>query len=126
MKTRWLGLIVLMLFVLSSAMAQNKKTEQMEVAGNCGMCKTRIENAAKSLEGVSSAEWNKETKMLELAYDPARTDIHKIHMAIAKAGHDTRLHKARDEDYNQLPSCCKYERFNEEAEASHEMEGHKD
>lgn len=126
MKTRWLGLIVLMLFVLSSAMAQNKKTEKMEVAGNCGMCKTRIENAAKSLEGVSSAEWNKETKMLELAYDPARTDIHKIHMAIAKAGHDTRLHKARDEDYNRLPSCCKYERFNEEAEASHEMEGHKD
>ena len=34
-------------------------------------------------------------------------------MAIAKAGHDTDMHKAKDEVYNELPDCCIYERTDE-------------
>jgi hypothetical protein len=31
-------------------------------------------------------------------------------MAIADAGHDTPMHKAKDEVYEKLPACCKYDR----------------
>ena len=79
------------------------KTEKFKVYGNCGMCENRIEKAAKSVEGVQSADWNKETKMMEVTFDDAKTDVHKVHMAIAKAGHDTEMHKATDEVYNELP-----------------------
>ena len=36
-------------------------------------------------------------------------------MAVAKVGHDTDMHKATDEAYNKLPSCCKYDRTAEKA-----------
>jgi len=75
------------------------------------MCETRIEKAANAVDGVSSADWDKETKMIEVSYNPEKTDIHKIHQAIAKVGHDTRMHKAEDSVYHALPACCKYERM---------------
>ena len=88
--------------------AQETKTEEFEVAGKCGMCKSRIEKAAKSVEGVSEAEWNKETKMLKLTFDISTTDVEKVHLAVARVGHDTPIHKADDEVYWKLPSCCLY------------------
>lgn len=88
--------------------AQNEKESKFKVSGKCSMCKARIEKAANSVEGVTSADWNKETKMMEVTFDGSKTDVHKIHMAIADAGHDTEMHKASDEAYAKLPSCCKY------------------
>ena len=76
------------------------------------MCKNHIETAANSVEGVSSADWNLDTKMLEVSYDSTRVNIHKIHMAVAEAGHDTKMLKANDVAYDNLPDCCKYERSN--------------
>ena len=110
MKTRMLNLVVLLVLSITTVVAQTEKKEKFEVAGNCGMCKTRIESAANSVEGVSSAEWNKETKMLEVSYDSTSVNIHKIHMAVAEAGHDTKMEKANDVAYDNLPACCKYER----------------
>ena len=94
-----------------SLLAQDVKTEKFEVAGNCGMCKTRIEKAANSVDGVTSADWNQETKTLEVSFNKEKTDVHQIQMAIAKVGHDTPMHKAPDEVYEELPGCCKYERM---------------
>ena len=113
MKTRILGLAVLLALSITTLMAQTEKKEEFEVAGNCGMCKTRIEKAAKSVDGVSAAEWDKESKMIKVAFDAGKTDIHKVHLAIAKVGHDTKMHKASDEVYDKLPGCCKYERLSE-------------
>ena len=132
MKTRILSLVVVIGLSTISLLAQSEKTEKFEVAGNCGMCETRIEKAANSVEGVSSADWNKETKMIEVSYNPEKSDIHKIHKAIAKVGHDTKMHKAADGVYDEFPGCCKYERMNSESSAkdskshhSHGAEEHK-
>ncbi|MCE1198711.1 MAG: cation transporter [Marinilabiliales bacterium] len=83
------------------------KTESFKVSGNCGMCKTRIENAAK-MDGVTKAEWNKQTKMATVTFDPAKTNLSAIEKKIAAAGHDTDLFKADNATYDKLPSCCKY------------------
>ena len=102
-------MIALFLLGTGSAFAGNR-TEKFEVKGNCGMCETRIEKAASSVEGVSKADWNKETKVLEVTFDDAKTSTDKVEMAVAKVGHDTPNHKAKDEVYNKLHTCCKYDR----------------
>ncbi|MBI2966399.1 MAG: heavy-metal-associated domain-containing protein [Bacteroidetes bacterium] len=79
------------------------------VYGNCGMCKSRIEKSL-TVDGVGSANWNSDTKMIEVRYDAAKISQDKIHSLIASAGYDTDLVKAKDEAYNNLPMCCQYER----------------
>ena len=113
MKTRILSLVALVFITMTTVTAQTEKTEKFEVAGNCGMCETRIENAATSVDGVLSADWDKETKMIEVKFDSDKVAIQKVDMAIAKVGHDTKMHKASDEVYDKLPGCCKYERMEE-------------
>lgn len=86
------------------------KTETFKVWGNCEMCEKTIEKAASSVEGVTKADWNSETKMMVVSYDSTKTMDHNIHMAIAKSGYDTEMHKASDEAYTSLPGCCQYAR----------------
>jgi hypothetical protein len=57
-------------------------------------------------------------------FDDTKTDVHKVHMAIAKVGHDTEMHKAKDEVYNELPGCCKYDRAEKGDDHSHEGHQH--
>jgi copper chaperone CopZ len=85
------------------------KTESIKVSGNCDLCKARIEKAAK-VDGVSKAEWNKNTKVLTLVYNPAIVTSDAVQKKIASVGHDTEKFKADDKVYNSLPGCCKYER----------------
>ncbi|MDR1491123.1 MAG: efflux RND transporter periplasmic adaptor subunit [Planctomycetaceae bacterium] len=80
----------------------------LTVQGLCGMCKERIEKAAKSVDGVSLAQWNGETKQLRLNFDSAVTSLDAISQVIAEGGHDTEKHKADDKIYDALPECCKY------------------
>jgi len=108
MKTIYLTLVIALMSI-STTFGQTK-TEKFKVYGICSMCKTRIEKAAKTVKGVSAANWSIKTKMLTVSLDTTKTDLHKIEMAIAKAGHDTKTLRAKDEDYKALPSCCKYER----------------
>lgn len=83
------------------------KTESIKVQGNCGMCKTRIEKAAK-IEGVTKAEWNKDTKVLTLVYNPSKVKSDDVQKNIAAVGHDTEKFKADSKTYDKLPGCCKY------------------
>jgi len=122
MKSKMLSLVCLFLLGTATVFA-GVKTEKIEVKGNCGMCKTRIEKAAKSVDGVSQAKWSDETKILELVYDDTKTNADKVETAIAKVGHDTPLVKATDDVYNKLPGCCKYDRSDSkvpEKAATHE------
>jgi len=114
MKTVKLVLVtVIALFFVSNIFAQTgakssaAKTETIKVSGNCGMCKERIETAAK-MDGVASASWNKDTKVLTLAYNPTVVKSEDVQKKIAAAGHDTEKFKADDKAYAKLPGCCKY------------------
>src|SRR5262249_45312494 len=69
--------------------------------------KKRIETASKG-RGVKSADWNIETKILTLEYDPSQTNPEKVQQRIADVGHDTELKKAKDYVYKDLPECCLY------------------
>ncbi len=114
MKTLKYFLFAMMaMFVFTNSYSQTKsantvtKTEVIKVSGNCGMCKERIESAAK-MDGVSRADWNKDTKKLTLVYNPSKVKSEDVQKKIAAVGHDTEKFKADDKAYNSLPGCCKY------------------
>ena len=91
-------------------LAQAAETATFPVGGKCGMCKSRIEKAAGTVEGVQSASWDKETKELTVKYDASKVKETAIQEKIASVGHDTQKVNASDEAFSSLPGCCKYER----------------
>lgn len=109
MKAKILSLLSLFLIGTMTVFAQTK-TEKIRVYGSCGMCQTRIEKTAKSVEGVTKAKWNSEDNLLTVTFDESKTKLIDIHKAVAKVGHDTDLEKADDAVYSDLPGCCQYNR----------------
>lgn len=112
MKNILLGM--LLLFVTISTQGQDIKNKNakhnIEVNGNCEMCKKRIEKAAFSVKGVKSAEWHIDDHMLHLILNEEKSSILDVKKAIAKVGHDSDDVKATQEDYDKLHGCCLYER----------------
>ena len=102
--------------VLTNTEIANKKAMtdiSFGVRGNCGMCKRTIEKAAKSIDGVTSAAWDKEKKSLQVSFDDTKTNEMAIQKAVAASGYDTEKVKGDLTAYSGLPGCCKYD---------HEME----
>ncbi|WP_270089545.1 cation transporter [Sphingobacterium sp. SYP-B4668] len=106
-------------------------TAIFEVAGNCAMCKKRIETAALT-KGVKSSTWDSNTGMITVQYDSEVIGLNRIKQNIAAVGHDTDAVRAKDDVYNELHECCLYERLGDPAgdseknEHNHEGSGHKE
>ena len=93
----------------SDVLAKDIRKETVAVAGNCEMCRDRIISAA-NLKGVKSVDWSTTTKLMTIKFDNDIVTLNEIEKSIAKAGHDTPLHKADDKVYEKLDDCCKYDR----------------
>jgi len=81
----------------------------INVYGNCSMCKNRIEEASLKVAGVEKASWSEDKKKLWVQVNENFKE-QALHEAVAAVGHDTDKVKAPDEVYNNLHSCCKYDR----------------
>ena len=79
------------------------------VRGNCGMCKSTIEEAANSVKGVSKADWDVDLKKIKISLLNDKTNIMSIHEAIALSGYDTDKVSGNLDAYNNLPGCCQYD-----------------
>ena len=114
-KIKNVFLVLLMVVCAFSAQAQEKKNKNAkytaEVNGNCEQCQKRIQKAAYSVAGVKSASWNVETHQLNVIINEEKCSLADVKKAIAKVGHDTDSFKSTKEDYDNLHSCCKYERL---------------
>ena len=111
---KYLLVLLAVLGVAFTSTAQEKKNKNakvdVEVKGNCDMCKKRIEKAAFGVKGVKSAEWHSDDQMLHLIIDENKTTPLKVEEAVAKAGHDTKDVKATQDNYDSLHGCCQYDR----------------
>ena len=107
-------LMALMIFLGFSSQAQTKKNKNLkyttEVNGNCEQCKKRIEKAAFGVPGVKTANWDVSSHQLTVILNEEKSSPQDLKKAIAKVGHDTDEVKATKTDYDNLHSCCKYER----------------
>jgi periplasmic mercuric ion binding protein len=108
MKAKYFMLAILFASFSFTSFAKSN-TDTIKVAGNCGMCKSNIEKAAKDA-GVSAAVWDKSSKLLAVEYDAAKTNNMDIQKKVAAAGYDTQDVKASDKSYNKLDKCCQYDR----------------
>ena len=104
------------LMAFTSVCIAQAKTETFNVSGNCGMCKSKIEKAAKDA-GATTASWDMETKQLTVKYNSKTTNAAKIQQKIAGVGYNNVGVRATDESYNKLHGCCKYERTESGAKA---------
>ncbi len=102
-------LMIAALTFLSVSVNAQTKTDTIKVYGECGMCKNRIQKTLK-IEGITSAAWDTETKLLVVAYDASIISNDDIQKKIAAVGHDTEKYTADDKVYEKLPGCCHYER----------------
>ncbi len=102
-------ILAICLFFSQATQAQKAKTEKVvfKVFGNCPQCQSRITDAC-DLKGVKSAEWDVDSKMMTLVYNPNKITLEKVQDAIAASGHDTETKKAPNEVYSKLPDCCLY------------------
>lgn len=115
---KYLVMMLAVLGVAFASQAQEKKNKNakidVEVNGNCDMCKKRIEKAAFAVKGVKSAEWHADDQKLHLILDENKGSVKSVQEAVAKVGHDTKYKneavKATDEAYENLHNCCVYER----------------
>ncbi len=89
-------------------LSDDKQQAILKTSGNCSMCKARIEKAALSTKGVSTAHWDKETKLLSVTFDEHKIKLDQIAKSIADSGHDTELVSATKQTYENLPACCLY------------------
>ena len=98
-------------FTSQAQQAKNKSAKaDVEVSGNCDLCKKRIEKAALGVKGVKMATWNADEQKLHLILDENKTNVKNVEQAVAKAGHDTQDVKATNEAYENLHACCQYDR----------------
>jgi copper chaperone CopZ len=73
------------------------------------MCKKTIENSL-DVKGVKSANWNVDSKIIEIVYQADKVTEDQLHDFIAASGYDTEKKKGSDKAYKALPECCQYSR----------------
>jgi mercuric ion binding protein len=107
--------VLLLTIVGISAQGQEMKNKNAkyttEVNGNCEQCQKRIQKAAFSVAGVKSASWDIETHQLSVIINEEKCSLLDVKKAIAKVGHDTDDVKSTKEVYDNLHSCCQYDRI---------------
>lgn len=115
--------IIVVLFAIASCNTSNEeiKTEETTVVqnsvfistfkvwGNCEMCKETIEKSLQ-VDGIKKANWNVETKIITVQYNPSVISLDQIEKNIADVGYDNIKYKGNDSAYKELPQCCQYER----------------
>ncbi|WP_066402572.1 heavy-metal-associated domain-containing protein [Flavisolibacter tropicus] len=113
MKTLKIVLFSSLFILFAQLVNAQTKSATFKVSGECGMCKNKIETAAKNA-GASYAQWNVDSKSLTIKYNSKSSNEAKIQEGIAAVGYDTPNYKATDEAYNKLHDCCKYERVGDQ------------
>lgn len=119
-----MAITVLLSFTAVNAQIKNATTESVKIYGNCAMCKSTIEKAG-NINKVAQVDWNNDTKMATLTYDPSKTNQDEILKRIALAGYDSDQFLAPDDAYSKLSGCCQYDRVKKLETAKTEiMEDH--
>ena len=105
-------LLITLLFLFNSCASQKAQskfdTVSFKVEGVCKMCKERIESTL-DVVGVSSANWELETSLLTVVFNPKKIKEDDLHQLLSNAGHRTEKMEKNAKAYNNLPNCCKYD-----------------
>lgn len=103
--------IFVLLFLLFSftSFSQKGKVEitQIQTSAQCGDCKERIESKLNYTKGVIFAELDLDSKKVTVKFKSSVINLLQIKEIIAKIGYDADEVKAKLEDIQKLPNCCR-------------------
>ncbi|MCM5528130.1 heavy-metal-associated domain-containing protein [Parasegetibacter sp. NRK P23] len=103
-------LLATLFLAVSGAFAQTPKVKTEKIPTptvQCEMCKNKIENYLKRVDGVQTVKVDYKKKETTVKYITDRTNIEAIKTHIANVGYDAGDVTAEPEAYKKLPSCCK-------------------
>jgi copper chaperone CopZ len=101
------------LIAFSFSIGASAQTKALQVAKistptiQCNMCKTKIEQYLKRIDGVTFVNVAVKKKEVTVKYLSDRTNIEMIKTSIANVGYDAAEIAANPESYKLLPKCCK-------------------
>ena len=107
---------ICILWSASTAFAQNpKKIEDVVIKTNivcshckkCETCGQLFKSGLTNLKGVKNYQLDEKAMTIKVTYQPKKTTVEKIRMAISKLGYDADDVKADPAGYAKLDSCCK-------------------
>lgn len=115
MKLIKLIVTLLVLFIGFHSNAQNKNSKKAVIkttifCDHCKVCKscgTNFKENMLKIKGVRMYELNEEKETITVYFNPKRTDINTIRIAISKMGFDADDVEADPEAYEKLDNCCK-------------------
>jgi cation transport ATPase len=106
--------ILFMAVAIFSAKAQQEPVEtdkgykiEIKTSAVCEMCKETLESDLVFEKGVKSAQLNLENMMMEILYNPKRTDAEQLRKRISQLGYNADTVARDPKAYEKLPWCCK-------------------
>jgi len=109
MKKLFLATLLASAFSIGAS-AQTKALQVAKISTptiQCDMCKTKIEEYLKRVDGVTFVKVAVKKKEVTVKYLSDRTNIEMIKASIANVGYDAGEIAANPESYKMLPKCCK-------------------
>ena len=107
---------MVILFSITSSFAQEKKTNGKAVIKtvlNCDHCKEcetcglKFKTEMLKIKGLKMYELDDKAMTFTVYYNPKKTDLQTIKVAISKLGYDADEVKADPAGYEKLDDCCK-------------------
>ncbi|TAE87931.1 MAG: copper chaperone [Bacteroidetes bacterium] len=80
---------------------------KIKTSAVCDMCKETLEKAMAYEKGVKNSNLDVDTKVFTVTFDPKKTNLDKLRLAIVKSGYDADGQIADEKAYNNLHACCK-------------------
>jgi mercuric ion binding protein len=99
-------ILIIMLFIAITAKAQTD-TVRIQTSAQCETCKKTLEGDLSFEKGVKKSLLDLDTKILTVIYNPEKTNVDKIRIAVTKSGYDADSIPADPKAYKHLPDCCK-------------------
>ena len=108
MKTLFLSLLFTIVTGLSFGQKKkNIETTQIQTSAQCGDCKERIESKLNYTKGVVFAELDLDSKKVTVKFKSSVITKQQIKEIIAEIGYDADDVKAKPENIEKLPNCCR-------------------
>jgi mercuric ion binding protein len=80
---------------------------KIKTSAVCEMCEETLEKAMAYEKGVKESALDVNSKILTVTFDPKKTSLEKIRLAITKTGYDADGMPADKNAYENLNACCK-------------------
>lgn len=108
--------LVVILFSMTVSFAQEKKSNGKAIiktvlncdhCKECGSCGLKFKTEMLKITGVKMYELDDKAMTFTVYYNPKKTNLQAIKVAISKLGYDADDVKATEEGIASLDGCCK-------------------